>query len=184
MKTQLRSVTLFKLKDFQPQRNRPKKPTKAGRKIQRHAKKWGDLSKKSNTSPQAGNGDKSAPGLLLTEQNTSKNNFCMRNDSGDFFSGIFGRFFLMENAGVHHGEWPVQVHTDVIQWVKTAPSANHVLTPPLHKPSTFTLHKIFTPTSQNLLVLTQENYAERPREIQGNKKITRQWHFCHLQQHT
>lgn len=89
MKTQLRSVTLFKLKDFQPQRNRPKKPTKAGRKIQRHAKKWGDLSKKSNTSPQAGNGDKSAPGLLLPEQNTSKNNFCMRNDSGDFFFKVF-----------------------------------------------------------------------------------------------
>lgn len=41
----------------------------------------------------------------------------------------------------------------------------------LHKIYTFTLHKIiFTPTSQKLLVLTQKNYAERSREIQGNKK--------------
>lgn len=55
------------------------------------------------------------------------------------------------------------LYSDVIQSMKTATSASHGL--PLHTNNTPLL---YTNYLQNLLVLTQKNYAKRPREIQGN----------------
>lgn len=45
---------------------------------------------------------------LLPEQNSLKNNFCIRNDSGDcqlsrnHSKKSFGKSFVMENAEAHH----------------------------------------------------------------------------------
>lgn len=51
---------------------------------------------------------------LLLEQNTLKNNFCIRNDSGDcqlsrnHSENLFGKSLLMENAEAHHKSFTFQ----------------------------------------------------------------------------